>query len=128
MGRVVTFVSLTNVLSPESTFTCDALVDTGAAYTTLPNAWRSRLGTLRILEKVEVETADQSIIEGEICGPVEIKMEGFRSILTEVLFIDMEPDDGTYDPLIGYTTLELAHAAVDMVGHRLINTRRVDLK
>ncbi len=125
MGRIVTFVSLTNVLSPESTFTCDALVDTGAAYTTLPNAWRGRLGTLRVLEKVEVETADQSIIEGEICGPVEIKIEGFRSILTEVL---MEPDDGSYDPLIGYTTLELAHAAVDMVGHRLINIKRVDLK
>jgi predicted aspartyl protease len=128
MGRVVVFVTLTNVLYPESTIAFDALVDTGAAYTTLPNAWRNRLGVLRILEKVEVETADQSVIQGEICGPVEIRIEGFRSILTEVLFIDMEPDNGSYDPLIGYTTLELAHAAVDMVGHRLINTKRVDLK
>jgi predicted aspartyl protease len=128
MGRVVVFVTLTNVLYPESTIAIDALVDTGAAYTTLPNAWRNRLGVLRILEKVEVETADQSVIQGEICGPVEIRIEGFRSILTEVLFIDMEPDNGSYDPLIGYTTLELAHAAVDMVGHRLINTKRVDLK
>jgi predicted aspartyl protease len=128
MGRVVVFVTLTNVLYPESTIAFDALVDTGAAYTTLPNAWRNRLGVLRILEKVEVETADQSVIQGEICGPVEIRIEGFRSILTEVLFIDMEPDNGSYDPQIGYTTLELAHAAVDMVGHRLINTKRVDLK
>lgn len=128
MGRVVVYVNLTNILYPDISITFDALVDTGAAYTTLPNAWRNRLGLLRVLEQVEVETADQSVIQGEICGPVEIRIEGFRPILTEVLFINMEPEDGTYDPLIGYTTLELAHAAVDMVGHRLINTKRVDLK
>ena len=49
MGRVVVYVTLTNVLYPELTIAFDALVDTGAAYTTLPNAWRNRLGTLRIL-------------------------------------------------------------------------------
>ncbi len=52
----------------------------------------------------------------------------FRPILTEVLFINMEPEDGAYEPLIGYIPLEQAQAVVDMVGHRLIKVSRVDLK
>ena len=34
----------------------DALVDTGAAYLTLPSAWRERLGPLTHLDTVSVET------------------------------------------------------------------------
>jgi hypothetical protein len=48
--------------------------------------------------------------------------------LTEVLFIDRQPEDGAYEPLIGYIPLEQAQAAVDRVGHRLVKVSRVDLK
>ncbi len=128
MGRIVVEATLENGLDPSYSIHCDALVDTGAAYLTLPNAWRERLGNLRELGKVEVEIADQSIIQGVICGPVLLNIARFRPILTEVLFIDMQPEEGSYEPLIGYIPLEQAQAAVDMLGHRLIKVSRVDLK
>ena len=40
----------------------------------------------------------------------------------------MRPEDGAYEPLIGYIPLEQAQAAVDLVGHRLVKVTRVDLK
>jgi hypothetical protein len=60
-------------------------------------------------------------------GPVLLRMERFRPVLAEVLFIDMRPEDGAYEPLIGYIPLEQAQAAVDLVGHRLVKVTRVDL-
>ena len=61
-------------------------------------------------------------------GPVRIQIEGFPPIFSEVVFIDMHPDDGEYEPLIGYIPLEQSQAAVDMLGHRLIHVKRLDLK
>ena len=46
----------------------------------------------------------------------------------EVFFSDMRPEDGVYEPLIGYIILEQSEAAVDMLGHRLIHVKRMDLK
>ena len=63
-----------------------------------------------------------------ICGPVSIQVEGFRLIYNEVLFLDMEPENGEYEPLIGYIILAQSQAAVDMLGHRLIPVKRMDLK
>ena len=40
----------------------------------------------------------------------------------------MTPDNGEYQPLIGYVILEQSQAAVDMLGHRLIAVRQMDLK
>jgi len=128
MGRIVVETTIENVFDPSHTIRCDALVDTGAAYLTLPNAWRDRLGPLMELDTVDGETANQSVIQGLICGPVLLRMERFRPVLTEVLFIDMQPEDGMYEPLIGYIPLAQAQAAVDLVGHRLIKVSRVDLK
>lgn len=128
MGRIVVETSIENAFDSSHTLRCDALVDTGAAYLTLPDAWRVRLGNLQELATVDVETADQSVIKGVICGPVLLRMERFRPVLAEVLFIDMHPENGAYEPLIGYIPLEQAQAAVDMVGHRLVKVSRVDLK
>ena len=128
MGRIVASVKIKNVLAEEMRFKCDALVDTGASYMTLPSAWRDRLGELNEAARVELALATQQTTTGVICGPVEIQIEGFRPIFSEVLFIDMEPINGEYDPLIGYLVLEQCQAAVDMVGHRLIPGRTLDLK
>ena len=128
MGRIIVEATIENALEPGQSIHCDALVDTGAAYLTLPSAWRERLGSLEQLDTVEVETADQSVIEGVICGPVRLRLGRFRPVLAEVLFIDMHPADGAYEPLIGYIPLEQAQAAVDMLGHRLVKVSRVDLK
>jgi len=107
---------------------CDALVDTGAAYMVLPKAWKDRLGNLKTVREVDLETATQELVKGEICGPVELKIEGFDPIYNEVLFLDMKPVNGSYEALIGYIILEQSQAAVDMLGHRLIHVKKADLK
>ncbi|MEW6481886.1 MAG: hypothetical protein AB1397_02625 [bacterium] len=84
--------------------------------------------TINLIEEVELETATQATIKGKIYGPVEIQIEGFRKIYSEVVFVDMEPEDGFYEPLIGYIVLEQSQAAVDMLGDRLLHIKRMDLK
>ena len=129
MGRIVTQVRLTNFIDPSKTLAVSALVDTGSAYITLPNAWRESLGELEQLGEVEVERADQSVRRACVCGPLRVRIGEFRPILAEVLFLDKEPDDnGEYEPLVGYIALEQAGAAVDMLGHRLVHVRLADLK
>ena len=107
---------------------CDVLVDTGTAYLTLPNAWRPRLGQLAVYDTVNVETANQAVVTGDICGPILLRLGSFRQVLAEALFIDMEPADGRHEALLGYIPLEQAQAVVDLAGHRLAKVDRVDLK
>ena len=128
MGRISASVKIENPAAPDKSIRCDALIDTGASHMVLPSAWRERLGDLEEVRKVEFETATQASVDGAVCGPVRIQIEGFRPIFTEVLFIDMQPEDGEYEPLLGYIVLEQSQAAVDMLGHRLIHVKRLDLK
>jgi len=128
MGRIVTTVRIANLQDADKKITCDALVDTGASYMVLPSAWRERLGELEEIATVPLETATQETVEGKICGPVRIQIEGFRPIYNEVLFVDMSPENGEYEPLIGYVILEQSQAAVDVLGHRLIQVKHMDLK
>ncbi len=128
MRRLVSSVKISSISDPAITIRCDALVDTGAAFMVLPSAWKDRLGDLDAVQKIDLETATQETVQGEICGPVKIEIEGFRPIYNEVLFVDMNPEDGIYDPLIGYIILEQSQAAVDMLGHRLVPVKHMDLK
>jgi len=129
MGRIVAQVKLTNFSDPTRTLAVSALVDTGSAYITLPTAWRESLGEVERLGEVDVERVDQSVRKACVCGPIRVRIGEFRPIVGEVLFLDMNPDDeGEYEPLIGYIALEQAGAAVDMLGHRLVHVKRVDLK
>ncbi len=128
MGRILTPVTIENCHTSGLRIQCDALVDTGAAYLTLPSAWKERFGEFDSTESIDLELADQSTLVGEICGPVKITIEGFRPIYNEVLFVEMHPDDGQYEPLVGYIVLEQCQAAVDMLGHRLVQVKRMDLK
>lgn len=128
MGRIVAPVEIRNTTDPIQRITCNALVDTGASHMVLPLAWKAKLGTLEVIANIEVELANQTASQGEICGPVRLQIEGFRHIYSEVLFIDMTPVDGIYEPLIGYIVLEQCQAGVDMLGHRLVHIKRMDLK
>ena len=128
MGRIVTPVDIRNVAAPRISKKLDALVDTGASHLTLPLAWKDHFGPFEEEEVIELQTATQETIKGTVCGPVRIKVEGFRAIHNEVLFIDTEPEDGEYEPLLGYIALEQCGAAVDMIGHRLIPVRYMDVK
>ena len=111
MGRLIASVTVENLLDPSKNLRCDALVDTGASHMVLPRAWRERLGDLQTFRTVDVETATQAIVSGEVCGPVKIQVEGFKPIGTEAMFLDMEPRDGAYEPLVGYIPLEQSQIA-----------------
>lgn len=128
MGRIATSVKIENPLDREKKIRCDALVDTGASHMILPSAWRERLGDLQLAREVKLSLATQASVEGAVCGPVRIQIEGFEPVFSEVVFVDMEPEDGDFEPLIGYIVLEQSQAAVDMLGHRLIHVKRLDLK
>ena len=80
MARIAIEATIDTNESPDATIVCEALVDTGAAYLTLPNAWRFRLGDLATLDTVHVETADQSVVTGQICGPVRLRLGDFRPV------------------------------------------------
>ena len=129
MGRIVVQTKITNLFDEEKFIRCGMLVDTGAGALILPSAWKERLGDLRRSETVELQLANQEVVRGEACWPVEIRMEGFRPVANEVIFVEMEPGrDDEYEPLLGYVILEQAQAAVDMLGHRLVPVRYIDMK
>ncbi len=128
MGRIVANVKVTNLLEADKVLECDALVDTGSGYLALPKAWQPRLGTLHNIREIECETATQELVKASVCGPVEIRIEGFDPVYGELLFLDMQPSDGLYEPLLGYIPLEQCQAAVDMLGHRLVHVKKADLK
>ena len=128
MGRIVTTIDIENVSDSGASMKLDALVDTGASYLTLPYAWKERFGKFSSEETIELQTATQEIVKGTVCGPVKIKVEGFRAIYNEILFLDMKPNNGEYEPLLGYIALEQCGAAVDMIGHRLLPVKYMDVK
>lgn len=128
MGRISVNVRIRNLLEEGTSLACDALVDTGAAHMVLPTAWRDRLGKIATVRHIDCETATQELVRGEVCGPVEIRLEGFDPVYGEVVFLDMTPTNGGYEPLVGYIILEQAQAAVDMLGHRLVHVKKSDLK
>ena len=129
MGRIICQAKIENAINGHEGFEFTALVDTGTSHLTLPSVWKDRLGKLKTLVPVELETANQSKLIGEMGGPVSIQIEGFRAIYGEVLFIDMEPrDDGSFEPLMGYIALEASQAGVDILWHRLVHIKYLDLK
>jgi len=123
MGRIIASVKIENAADVSKGLRCDALVDTGASHMVLPTAWKERLGSLESTRTIEMETATQETINGEVCGPVRIQIEGFPTIFSEVSFVEMKPDDGEYEPLIGYIVLEQSQAGVDILGHRLVRLK-----
>ncbi|MDI6793552.1 MAG: hypothetical protein QME81_11915 [bacterium] len=128
MGRIITPVLITNALDTSHRIECDVLVDTGASALVLPDAWKGKLGNFPSSRTVKMETADQRIVSGKACGPVEIQIEGFAPIYNEVVFLPMEPVNGGYEPILGYIILEQSQVTVDMVGHRLVPVKYLDLK
>ena len=129
MGRIVVQTRITNRFDEDKSIRCGMLVDTGAGALILPSAWKERLGEFKRSETAELQLANREVLRGEACWPVEVRIEGFRPISNEVIFVDMGTgDDDEYEPLLGYVILEQAQAAVDMLGHRLVPVRYIDMK
>ena len=90
----------------------EALVDTGASDTALPEDVLVQLG-VHPVDRFTYELADDRIVEYEV-GEARIRLEG-RKRTSQVVF---GPPGMT--PLLGATTLEIFHLAVDPVHMRLI--------
>lgn len=130
MGRIIVQTRITNLSDDGRSIQCGLLVDTGAGALILPASWKERLGNFQRSEAVELQQADGSVVRGEACWPVEIRIEGFRPVSNEVIFVgtDTGGDAVNEEPLLGYVILEQAQAAVDMLGHRLVPVRHIDMK
>ena len=99
----------------ETVETVEALVDTGASYTSLPASMLRRLG-IAPRRRLEFELADGSVIEQNI-GEATVRIDG-----VEATSIVVFADDGT-PPLLGASTLEGVTMVVDRVAKRLAPTR-----
>lgn len=95
--------------------TVEALVDTGATYSTLPASLLRRLG-VETGRSVEFELADGSIIERDV-GQTWVQINGDTAIVPVVF-----PDEGSA-PLLGAVTLEIFLLTVDPVRQRLVPAR-----
>ena len=92
-------------------------------------AWKKDLGKLEITENTVMELANQETLKAQICGPVKVKLESFAPIYTDVIFIDMVPnEDGLYEPLVGCIVLEQSQVTIDMINHVLVRGKKIDLK
>ena len=95
--------------------TVEALVDTGATYTSLPASMLARLGVVP-QRHLEFELANGAIIEQAI-GEARLRVDGVEATRVVVFGTDDAP------PLLGADTLEGVTMAVDPVGKRLAPTR-----
>jgi hypothetical protein len=86
MGRIVTRVTIENVVDSTKRIETDALVDTDAYILTLPTAWRERLGDFSNCHEVEIHLANEQTVKGTVCGPVAVQIPGFRQISSEYCF------------------------------------------
>lgn len=128
MGRIIAQTRITNLADESRSIECGLFVDTGAGALILSRAWKERLGDFLRSEPVELQLANGEVVRGESCWPVEIRIEGIRPVANEVVFMDAEEEDDIQEPLLGYVILEQAQSAVDMLGHRLVPVKYIDLK
>ena len=127
MGRIIAQTTVTNRFDGDRSIATGMLVDTGAGAMILPASWKARLGRFVHTEAVELQLANQEVIRGEACGPVEIRIQGFRPVWNEAIFLDAA-DGEDAEPLLGHVVLAQAQAAVDTPGHRLAPVRYIDMK
>ena len=96
----------------EQYVTLEALVDTGATYTAVPEGLLDGLG----IEREEVRRfriADNRVVEYAM-GETRLRLEG-RELTAPVIFA---PNDAT--PLVGMTTLEILGLGVDPIEEKLV--------
>ena len=128
LNPIIVSVNIENVHDVGKSLRCDAFVDTAASLMVLPATWKDGLGKLESTGTIELETTIRGTMKGEAWGPVRIQIEGFRPIHTEVVFVEVTPGVGVFEPLLGHIVLAQSQAGVDRLGNRLIPIKYMDLK
>ena len=121
MGRIIHEVKIYSAINSDESIVIDALVDGGASIMALPAHFAERFPNLSFGES-ECVTASE-VVKAKIGWPVRICLTGFRPVSSEVAFLK-----ALEEPLIGYTVLEVIPAAVDMLGHRIVPVKYLDMK
>ena len=125
MGYVYADIELTNEddvvlhrhgLLPESEIkkvTCRALVDSGA-WDLVINEQIQRQLNLPVLERRLVEMADETVMEVDVVGPIEIRFQHKRTIVDAVIM------PGTSGVLLGAYPMEGLDVMIDPKRERLL--------
>ncbi len=121
-------IELLSVLNEKECFEFEALVDASATWLTLPAVWRDKFMSLAPGREAHFWRPENKIIVGEVCGPVEIRIEGFRRSFGEVMFVELQPKDGKLIPLVGSLQLELSQALLDRANQKLVPMKSYPLK
>ncbi len=100
------------VTSGDAREAVEALVDTGATFTSVPASLLERLG-VQAEGVVRLELANGQIEERPM-GPVKVELDGRQRTVSCVFGEPGEP------PVMGATTLEVFLLSVDPVGRKLV--------
>lgn len=128
MGRIVTKVTVSPPGSDAKRIEFEAFVDTGTDHLVLPLEWKKHFPGLQTEREVRYITAEQKESCGRLCGPLQIELDGFEATWGEVLFIDMQPHCGKFEPLVGHLILQTCQAVVDMKAHQLRSSGPIYVK
>ena len=106
MGKVIEKVKITSVLDPSKSIELDAVIDTGATITALPQNIVVALG-LKKIRKVKVRYANNETQSKFIYGAVSIEIKGRAGTF------DVLAESEGAQPLIGQVVLEVLDFVVD---------------
>jgi len=93
--------------------TCTALVDSGAWDLMISEEVRQRLD-LRVIERRTVKMADETLLELDVVGPIEVRFEHKKTIVDAVII------PGTSEVLLGAYPMEGLDVMIDPKGERLL--------
>jgi clan AA aspartic protease len=90
-----------------------ALVDSGASMLTIPESIKHQLNLARVDEQ-QAELADGSIIDVEVVGPVEVRFENRKAIVSALVVT------GEVEVLLGAIPMQAMDVLIDPKQERLI--------
>ena len=93
--------------------TCTALVDSGAWDLVISEEVRQRLN-LQVTERRTVMMADETLLELDVVGPIEVRFEHKKTIVDAVII------PGTSEVLLGAYPMEGLDVMIDPKGERLL--------
>jgi clan AA aspartic protease len=92
---------------------CNALVDSGAWDLVINEEVRQRLN-LPVIERRTVKMADETLMDLDVVGPIEVRFQNKRTIVDAVII------PGTSEVLLGAYPMEGLDVIIDPKGERLL--------
>ena len=90
-----------------------ALVDSGASLLVIPESIKQQLNLLKVDEQ-QAELADGSVISLEVVGPIEVRFENRKAIVSAMVV------PGEVEILLGAIPMQAMDVLIDLKNERLI--------